>query len=166
MPLKNRVGLRSTDGRKAGMKRRRHMGGARGVVMGALAITAAVAPLGGAATASASPRGVPQAMVGCWHRHVPAVPGLTPAGVWLVKITAAGKLAAYTPGTTRCGADRDFTAIISVSGSTLTIGAVPVCTPKGIYTWKTAASTLTLHATADKGCSPRRILFTGVWKKT
>ena len=75
-------------------------------VVGAIAITVTVALLGG--VASASSRAVPRTMVGCWHRHVPALPVGTPAGVWLMKITPAGKLAAYTPGTTSCGADVDF----------------------------------------------------------
>jgi hypothetical protein len=105
-------------------------------------------------------------MVGCWHRHAPALPVGTAAGVWLMKITSAGQLAAYTPGTTSCGAYPDFTATVSAAGSHLTIGAVPVCGTKGIYEWKAAANTLTLHATADKSCSPRTLLFTGVWKKT
>ena len=105
-------------------------------------------------------------MVGCWHRDPPALSVGTPAGVWLIKITPAGKLAAYTPGTTSCGAYHDFTATISVAGSHLTIGSAPVCATKGVYTWKAAASTLTLHATADKSCSARTLVFTGVWKKT
>jgi hypothetical protein len=133
-------------------------------VAGTLAITAAVAFFGGAA--SATTRVVPKAMVGCWHRHVPALPVGTTAGVWLMKITSGGKLAAYTPGTTTCGAYSDFTADISVAGSHLTIGLVPVCATKGVYTWKAAAKTLTLAATADKSCSPRALLFTGAWKKT
>jgi hypothetical protein len=143
---------------------RRYKSALAAVVVGALVITVAVALFGGAA--SASTRAVPKAMVGCWHRHVPALPVGTSAGVWLVKITSGGKLAAYTPGTTTCGAFPDFTAHISVAGSHLTIGPVPVCAPKGVYTWKTAANTLTLQATADKSCAPRTLLFTGVWKKT
>jgi len=55
-------------------------------VLGALVITVAVPLLSG--VASASPRAVPQAMVGCWHRHVPALPVGTSAGVWLMKITS------------------------------------------------------------------------------
>jgi len=139
------------------MVRRRHLGAHAAVMAGALVITVAVA--------SASPRVVPRAMVGCWDRHVPALPVGTSAGVWLVKITSAGKLAAYTPGTTTCGAFPDFTAHISVAGSRLTIGSVPVCAAKGVYAWKAGADTLTLQATADKSCSPRVLLFTGMWKK-
>jgi hypothetical protein len=132
-------------------------------VVGALVIVVAVPLLGG--VASASTRAVPQAMVGCWHRHVPAVTGLTSAGVWLMKITSRGKLAAYTPGTTSCGSEPDFTATVSVAANHLTIGSVPVCATKGVYSWKAAAKTLMLQATADKSCSPRTVLFTGVWRR-
>lgn len=145
------------------MNARRYVG-VRRVVVVALAIPVVVAVLGGAAFGSTS--AVPRTMVGCWHRHVPALPVGTSAGVWLMKITPAGKLVAYTPGTTGCGAYADFTATVSVAGSRLTIGSVPICATKGVYTWKATASTLTLHATADKSCSPRALLFTGVWKKT
>jgi hypothetical protein len=134
------------------------------VVVGAAAITAAVFLDGGRASASTS--AVPPALVGCWHRHVPALPVGTSAGVWLMKITRGGELLAYTPGTTTCGAVPDFTATISVAGSHLTIGSVPVCTSKGVYTWKAVAKSLTLQAIAEKSCAPRRLLFTGVWKKT
>ena len=82
-----------------------------------------------------------------------------------MKITPAGKLVTYTPGTQSCGVYSDFTATVSVAGGRLTIGSVPICATKGVYTWKAAASRLTLHATCDKGCSPRVLLFTGVWKQ-
>ena len=133
-------------------------------VAGALVSTVAVAFFGGAASASTSV--VPKAMVGCWHRHVPALPVGTTAGVWLIKITRGGKLAAYSPGTTTCGAIFDFTTNIVVAGSHLTVGSVPICAAKGNYTWKAAANTLTLAVTADKSCSSRALLFTGAWKKT
>jgi hypothetical protein len=104
-------------------------------------------------------------MVGCWHRQAPAFPGLSPAGVWLLQIRRAGELLAYTPGTTNCRQQPDFTATVSVVGRHVTIGAVPVCTTKGAYAWKATTKTLTLKATADN-CSLRRLLFTGVWKKS
>jgi hypothetical protein len=130
--------------------------------MAAFAITVAIGVTGGAASASTT--ALPRALVGCWHRHAPAVPGLSPAGVWLLQIRS-GELLAFTPGTTTCRGEADFTATISVAGRHLTIGAVPVCSTKGVYAWKTTAKTLTLKATADKACSPRRLLFTGVWTK-
>ena len=103
-------------------------------------------------------------MVGCWHRHAPALPVGTSAGVRLMKITSDGELLAYTPGTKNCSAQPDFTGTISVAGSHLTIGQLPVCGTKGAYTWKAAMKVLTLKATTDS-CPSRRLLFTGAWKK-
>jgi hypothetical protein len=150
------------------------VGGQRGIgrsqflalvlALGALVITAAVSVRDGMA-ASGKAGTVPQALVGCWHRHVGPLPVGTSAGVWLVGITRAGRLAAYTPGSTKCDSSSDFTATVSVVGKHLTVGPVPVCTTKGVYTWKASRTTLTLQATADKSCAPRALLFTGVWKR-
>jgi hypothetical protein len=81
-------------------------------------------------------------------------------------MTPAGRLAAYTPGSTKCDAYSDFTAALSVTGNALTIGPVPVCATKGVYTWKATRNTLTLRATADSNCAVRRLLFAGVWRKS
>jgi hypothetical protein len=116
------------------------------------------------AKASDATAAVPKAMVGCWHRHAPALPVGTSPGIWLMTITRGGELLAYTPGTKSCSAEPDFTGTITVSGSRLTIGPLPVCSTKGAYAWKAAARTLTLQATTD-GCPSRKLLFTGAWKK-
>ncbi len=134
------------------------------VVTGVLGL-AAIAPATESSAAPARPAAVPTAMVGCWHRHVPALPVGTPAGTWLVGITRAGRLAAYTPGSKHCDAYFDFSTTISVNGSRLTIGKVPICPTKGTYSWKSGAGTLTLRATADVACPPRPLLFNGVWKR-
>jgi hypothetical protein len=135
----------------------------RGGVVLAAAAVALVTLLNGA-VASASTRGVPRAMVGCWNRHAPALPVGTSAGVWLMKITRGDELLAFTPGTKSCSAQPDFTGTISVAGSRLTIGQLPVCPTKGAYTWKAATRALTLKATRDN-CPSRKLLFTGKWKK-
>jgi hypothetical protein len=145
------------------MQRQGYLGLRRAVVAGTLVITVAVALLDGAAAASTST--VPGKMAGCWHRQVPTLPVGTPAGVWLMKFTPAGKLVAYAPGMTSCGAYSDIPATVSVAGSHLTIGPLPLCATKGVYTWKAGASTLTLRVTADKRCSARALLFTGVWRR-
>jgi hypothetical protein len=72
---------------------------------------------------------------------------------------------AFTPGTESCSAEPDFTGTISVAGSRVTIGQLPVCSTKGAYTWKAAGKALTLKATTDS-CPSRKLLFTGAWKKT
>jgi hypothetical protein len=136
----------------------------RGGVVLAAAAVALVVLLSGA-VASASTTGVPKAMVGCWHRHAPALPVGTSAGVWLMKITSGGELLAFTPGTTSCSAEPDFTSTISVAGSRLTIGQLPVCSTRGTYTWKAATKALALKAIVDS-CASRKLLFTGAWTKT
>ena len=139
--------------------------------IGSLVVVACVLGLGAIVPATESSASstrataVPAAMVGCWHRHVGALPVGTPAGTWLIGITRAGRLAAYTPGSRRCNAYFDFSTTISVSGKRLTIGKVPICPTKGTYSWKSATGTLTLRATADASCSPRPLLFNGVWKR-
>jgi hypothetical protein len=142
-----------------------NMSGRRLRAMGAttLTVTFAVMVVGGGASASSN--AVPQSIVGCWKRHVPALPVGTSAGVWLVQITRAGRLNAYPPGTTNCGGSADFASTVTVAGSRFTIGKVPVCVLPGAYSWKATATTLTLHTTSDPSCSPRRILFSGVWTR-
>lgn len=135
----------------------------RGGVVPTVGLVALVVLVNGAA-ASASTAGVPKAMAGCWHRHAPALPVGTSAGVWLIKLTTSGELLAYTPGTTSCNQEPDFTGRISVAGSRLTIGQLPVCPTKGAYTWKASKRVLTLKATKDS-CSSRKLLFTGTWAK-
>ena len=145
-----------------GVRKRVGAQGAIAVITTGLMTTLAVWLVSGAAFASTN--AVPKVMVGCWHRHVPRLSGLSAAGVWLVQIKS-GELLAYTPGTKNCSQEPDFTATISVAGRHLTIGAVPVCGARGSYTWEATPRALTLAATADKTCAARRLLFTGVWHK-
>lgn len=136
------------------------------LALGALVIVAALLPVVGGAVARATGAKVPQALVGCWHRHVGALPVGTPAGVWLIRISPGGKFAAYTPGSTKCNAYSDFTTSVSVAGNALKIGTVPVCGTRGVYAWKATRNTLTLRATDDKECAPRPMLLNGVWKRS
>ena len=161
--LAERPGVDSSYGRakETGMSGwRRAQASRRSVV---LVAAVALAVLLNVALASASTTRVPKAMVRCWHRHAPALPVGVSAGVWLMKITSAGELLAYVPGTKSCAAAPDFTGMISVTGSRLTIGQLPICGMKATYTWKAAATALTLKAITDE-CPDRKLLFTGVWK--
>lgn len=72
---------------------------------------------------------VPRSLVGCWSRHVPALPVGTSAGVWLIRIQSGGAFAAYTPGSSKCNSASDFTSHVSVGGGRLTIGHVPSAQP-------------------------------------
>src|SRR5262249_42196504 len=126
------VGSTRRATRRRGMQKGTRFGFAA-VLGGVLAITATFPLLCGAAAASTI--AVPKGLVGCWHGRVPALPVGTPAGVWRMKIRSGGELLAFAPGAKSCRAEPDFTATISVSGSRLTIGPVPVCSKKGVYAW-------------------------------
>jgi hypothetical protein len=107
-------------------------------------------------------------MLGCWHRYFSGYPAFhMPAGVWRLKITRTGKLFGYTPGRSSCDATPDFPWRISaVAGSHLTMGAWPICYTSALYRWKATSNTLTLQTATDKNCPPRRLLFSGLWKKS
>jgi hypothetical protein len=108
---------------------------------------------------------VPRALVGCWSRHVPALPVGTAAGTWLIRIQSNGAFAAYAPGTTKCGASKDFTSHVSVKRGRLTIGHVPICATNGVYSVKTAAKSFVLKAVSDPSCASRVGLLSGTWKR-
>ncbi len=108
---------------------------------------------------------VPHSLVGCWSRHVPALPVGTSAGVWLVRIKSNGAFAAYTPGSTRCNGSSDFISHVSVRSGRLTIGHVPICGSNGVYTVKASQNSFTLHRVSDKACPARVSLLAGVWKR-
>jgi hypothetical protein len=116
---------------------------------------------------AASPKSnaVPRSLVGCWSRHVPALPVGTAAGVWLIRIQSTGTFAAYAPGATRCGSTSDFTSRVRVSSGRLTIGHVPICATNGVYMVKAAGSSLALKAVSDRACSARVALLNGTWKR-
>jgi hypothetical protein len=108
---------------------------------------------------------VPQSLVGCWSRHVPALPIGSAAGVWLIRIKSSGAFAAYTPGTTTCDAKWDFTSHVSVSSGRLTIGHVPICASNGVYAVKPARRSFALRAVSDRSCASRLGLLAGTWKR-
>lgn len=126
---------------------------------------AANVPVADGVAAESRSAGAPQRLVGCWHRHVGALPVGTPAGVWSIQITRAGKLHAFTPGMTSCTGVGDFSANVSVTAGRLTIGHVPVCATNGVYGWKASGKLLTLRAVSDRACPDRLGLFVGVWKR-
>jgi hypothetical protein len=112
-----------------------------------------------------SKQAVPRSIVGCWSRHVPALPVGTSAGVWLVRIKSNGAFAAYTPRSRKCDAYSDFTSHVSVNSGRLTIGHVPICASNGVYALKAGRTSFTLHTVADKGCPARASLLAGIWKR-
>ena len=120
------------------------------VVAGVLGL-AAIAP----ATESSAVSGAPGRGADC-HGRMLAPPCTRPsrrdpAGTWLIGITRAGRLAAYTPGSKHCDAYCGLHArTISVTGSRLTIGKVPICPTKGTYSWKSGVRLA--DAASDSGC--------------
>lgn len=130
---------------------------------------AAIVPVAGGLAAATKQHAVPQGLVGCWHRHVPALPTGVPAGVWLIAIKRRGPLGAFLPGSTSCTASySDFTAPLSVVANRLTIGPTSnaICPSNGVYRWKLSGNSLTLAAVADKACGGIRVeLFVGVWRR-
>jgi hypothetical protein len=146
--------------------------GRRGVgwILASVLTAGLAAPVGvGLAANKASV--VPAKLVGCWQRNVTSanyervgIAGF-PTGVWSMTIKKSGSVALFTPGSGCVGSFADFTTRLSVTAGRLTFGSVPVCTSKGVYSWKVLGKSLTLHAVADKECAPRIGLFTGVWKR-
>lgn len=131
--------------------------------LGSIATTARSQP---AATAVTNAHPMPKQLVGCWQRHVGALPVGTAPGIWEIEVSKTGRLDAYTPGSSCGPAAGDFTASVSVAANRFTIGAVPVCASKGVYSWRVSGRSLTLRALADKACPARLGLFAGIWKKT
>ena len=133
--------------------------------MGArIVVTASVLTLFGVASAQAA---APSALVGTWTHTVTAsawskagAAGF-PVGRWKIVVAADGVVNVYTPG----GTSPDFSTTFSARGTTLTVGAVPVCATNGRYRWSSSNRTLHLTPIADKSCGPRLALFTGAWTK-
>ena len=84
-------------------------------------------------------------------------------------IKKTGAVTVYKPGDyrTNCGSScyEDFTTTFRPSGSRLTLGNVPVCSFKGVYSWHMTGSTLTVTPVADTRCVVRATFFGGRWKR-
>ena len=135
-----------------------------GVTLIVFGLVVATSAAHGFAKSAGSPT-VPQSLVGCWSRHVPALPVGTSAGVWLIRIQSSGAFAAYTPGSTKCDTASDFTSHLSVRSGRLTIGHVPICATNGVYSVKPARNSFVLRTVSDKACSARIGLLAGTWKR-
>jgi hypothetical protein len=129
----------------------------------AVAVAAALAADGVAESGRSST--VPRSLVGCWSRHVPALPVGTSAGLWLVRIKANGGFAAYTPGSKACDANWDLTSHVNVASGRLTIGHFPICPTNGAYALKLAKNSFTLRKLSDKACGARVTFLVGTWKR-
>ena len=59
----------------------------------------------------------------------------------------------------------DFTTTFRPNGGRLTLGSVPVCSFKGVYSWHLTGRTLIVTPVADKRCVVRETFFGGRWKR-
>jgi hypothetical protein len=135
----------------------------------ALALTWSAAMSGAATTRTH----VPVKLLGVWHKTMTKAEwkraGVTrDVGVYTFVVKKAGAVTVYRPGDyrPRCSAcTEDFTTTFRSNGGRLTLGSVPVCSFKGVYSWRLTGRTLIVTPVADKGCVVRATFFGGRWKR-
>jgi hypothetical protein len=116
---------------------------------------------------------VPAKLLGVWHKTMTQAEwqhaGVSrDAGVYTFVIKKTGAVTVYKPGEYRasCGSVcEDFTTTFRPNGGRLTLGSVPVCSFKGVYSWHLTGSTLIVRPVADKRCVVRATFFGGRWKR-
>jgi hypothetical protein len=134
----------------------------------ALALTWSAAT-GGAATTRTGL--VPVKLLGVWQKTMTNAQwkGVTrEAGVYTFLVKKAGAVTIYRPGDYRPGCSactEDFTTTFRPNGGRLTLGSVPVCSFKGVYSWHLTGRTLIVTPVADKRCVVRATFFGGRWKR-
>ena len=134
------------------------------------AMTAWPVAISGAATSRTG--AVPTKLLGLWHKTMTKAEweraGVTrDAGVYVFVVKKTGVITIYRPGDylAGCGACQDFTTTFRTTGGCLTLGPVPVCSFKGVYTWQLVGTTLVVRPLADKRCVVRETFFGGRWKR-
>jgi hypothetical protein len=132
----------------------------------------AVWPVGTGGAATAPTAHVPAKLLGVWHKNMTKAEwdraGVSrTVGVYTFVVKKTGAIIIYRPGDYRpgCGACEDFATTISTAGARLTLGNVPVCSFKGLYSWSVSGRTATLKPVADKRCQVRETFFGGRWKR-
>ena len=144
---------------------------ARGAIVAAFALAMAwPVATGGAATSRT--RAVPTKLLGIWHKTMTKAEWerarvTRDAGLWVFVVKKTGLVTIYRPGgyLPGCGGCQDFTTTFTTTGGRLTLGTVPVCSFKGVYSWRLAERTLIVTPVADKRCVVRETLFGGHWKR-
>jgi hypothetical protein len=140
------------------------------VAVFAVAMAGPVATGGGAMNRTAA---VPADLLGVWHKTMTSAEwkraGIhTDVGVWTFVVKKSGTVTIYKPGQylASCGSPcSDFATAFRPSGNRLTLGPVPVCSFKGVYSWLLTGSTLVVKPVADTQCLVRRIFLGGRWKR-
>ncbi len=141
-----------------------------------LVTVAMVVPVASGIAAATRASAVPAKLVGVWSRNVTQAnwnkygqgrAGF-PVGVWSIVIKKNGDVEFYVPGSYVTGCKAcvpDVVTDFTIRATSLTVGPVPVCSTKGIYSWKVSGRLLTLRAIADKKCGAREALLSGLWKR-
>jgi hypothetical protein len=126
---------------------------------------------GGAATARTA--GVPAKLLGVWHKKMTKAEwdrvGVSRGvGVYTFVVKKNGVLVVYLPGEYRRGCiscTPDFETTVTTARARLTLGSVPVCSFKGVYSWVFSGRTLIVKPISDKRCKVRETFFGGRWKR-
>jgi hypothetical protein len=115
---------------------------------------------------------VPRKLLGIWHKTMTKAEweraGVTrDVGVYVFVVKKTGLITIYRPGAylPTCGACQDFTTTFTTTGGRLTLGSVPVCSFKGVYSWRLAGRALIVTPVADKRCVVRAAFFGGRWQR-
>ena len=139
------------------------------VVAFALAMAWPVAT-GGAATSRTG--AVPTKVLGVWHKTMTKAEWerageARDVGLWVFVVKKNGLVTIYRPGgyLPGCARCQDFTTTFTTTGGRLTLGSIPVCSFKGVYSWRLAGRTLIVTPVSDKSCVIRETLFGGRWKR-
>jgi hypothetical protein len=127
---------------------------------------------GGAATTRTG--AVPARLLGVWHKTMTKAEWdragvYREVGVYTFVVKKTGFVTVYLPGDyrTSCSSSciEDFTTALRPTGDRLTLGSVPVCSFRGVYSWHLAGRTLVVRPVADAKCVVRATLFGGRWKR-
>jgi hypothetical protein len=116
---------------------------------------------------------VPAKLLGVWHKTMTRAEwqraGVSrDVGVYTFVIKRTGSVTVYKPGEylPSCGiVCEDFTTTFRPDGGRLTLGSVPVCSFKGVYSWHLTGSTLTVTPVTDAKCVVRATFFGGHWTR-
>jgi hypothetical protein len=127
---------------------------------------------GGAATTRTGT--VPAKLLGVWHKKMTKAEWdragvYRDVGVYTFVVKKTGTVTVYRPGDyrTSCGSScsEDFTTTFRPTSGRLTLGSVPVCSFKGVYSWHLLGRTLIVRPLADTRCLVRATFFGGRWTR-
>jgi hypothetical protein len=111
---------------------------------------------GGAVTTRTST--VPAKLLGVWHKTMTKAEWdragvYRQAGVYTFVIKKTGTVTIYLPGDYRTSCSNscseDFMTTFRATAGRLTLGSVPVCSFKGVYSWHLVGRTLIVRPLAD-----------------